>query len=53
MISSTIPYQKLRQRVLGHEMAYVEAGEGNPSCCCMLIPPRRICDATYCQTWSQ
>src|SRR5215510_5584688 len=30
MISAAFPYQKQRQRVLGREMAYVEAGEGDP-----------------------
>src|SRR5271156_778020 len=30
MISSASPYQKRRRRVLDREMAYVEAGEGDP-----------------------
>jgi haloalkane dehalogenase len=30
MISATFPYQKKHQEVLGHEMAYVEVGEGDP-----------------------
>src|SRR5262244_3260901 len=30
MISSAFPYQKQRRRVLGCEMAYVEAGQGDP-----------------------
>lgn len=30
MISATFPYQKKRQPVLGLEMAYVEAGSGDP-----------------------
>src|ERR1700751_405579 len=30
MISAAFPYQKLRRRVLGREMAYVEVGEGDP-----------------------
>jgi haloalkane dehalogenase len=30
MISATFPYQKQRRRVLGHEMAYVEVGQGDP-----------------------
>jgi len=30
MISSAFPYRKQRRRVLGSEMAYVEAGEGDP-----------------------
>jgi haloalkane dehalogenase len=30
MVSAAFPYQKKRQRVLGHEMAYVEVGEGAP-----------------------
>ena len=30
MISAAFPYQKQRRRVLGSEMAYVEAGEGDP-----------------------
>lgn len=30
MISSIFPYQKKRQTVLGHEMAYVEVGSGDP-----------------------
>src|SRR6266511_1378016 len=30
MISEAFPYQKQRRRVLGREMAYVEAGEGDP-----------------------
>jgi haloalkane dehalogenase len=30
MISATFPYQKKRQEVLGHEMAYVEVGSGDP-----------------------
>src|SRR4029434_10797369 len=30
MISAAFPYQKKRRRVLGREMAYVEAGEGDP-----------------------
>jgi haloalkane dehalogenase len=30
MISASFPYQKHRRRVLGIEMAYVEAGEGDP-----------------------
>ena len=30
MISATFPYQKLRHRVLGSEMAYVEVGGGDP-----------------------
>jgi haloalkane dehalogenase len=30
MISSAFPYQKQRRRVLGREMAYVEAGKGDP-----------------------
>jgi haloalkane dehalogenase len=29
-ISAAFPYQKQRQRVLGREMAYVEAGHGDP-----------------------
>jgi len=29
-ISAAFPYQKQRREVLGSEMAYVEAGEGNP-----------------------
>jgi haloalkane dehalogenase len=29
-ISAVFPYQKKRRRVLGHEMAYVEVGEGDP-----------------------
>jgi haloalkane dehalogenase len=30
MISTGFPYQKKHQKVLGHEMAYVEVGEGDP-----------------------
>jgi haloalkane dehalogenase len=30
MISAAFPYEKKRQRVLGSEMAYVEAGTGDP-----------------------
>ena len=30
MISAAFPYQKQRRRVLGREMAYVEAGQGDP-----------------------
>jgi haloalkane dehalogenase len=30
VISAAFPYQKQRQRVLGREMAYVEAGKGDP-----------------------
>ena len=30
MISAAFPYQKQRRRVLGSEMAYVEAGKGDP-----------------------
>jgi haloalkane dehalogenase len=30
MISAAFPYQKRRRRVLGSDMAYVEAGEGDP-----------------------
>jgi haloalkane dehalogenase len=30
MISAAFPYQKQRQQVLGHEMAYAEAGQGDP-----------------------
>jgi haloalkane dehalogenase len=30
MISATFPYQKKRQEVLEHEMAYVEVGSGDP-----------------------
>jgi haloalkane dehalogenase len=30
MIAAAFPYQKQRRRVLGREMAYVEAGEGDP-----------------------
>lgn len=30
MISATFPYQKQRRRILGHEMAYVEVGKGDP-----------------------
>jgi haloalkane dehalogenase len=30
MMSATFPYQKKRQEVLGHEMAYVEVGSGDP-----------------------
>ena len=30
MISAAFPYQKQRRKVLGREMAYVEAGEGDP-----------------------
>jgi haloalkane dehalogenase len=30
MISAKFPFQKQRKRVLGHEMAYVEVGEGDP-----------------------
>ncbi|MBB3148493.1 haloalkane dehalogenase [Phyllobacterium trifolii] len=30
MISSAFPYQKKRQRVHGHDMAYVEVGDGDP-----------------------
>jgi hypothetical protein len=29
-ISAAFPYKKERRRVLGREMAYVEAGEGDP-----------------------
>jgi haloalkane dehalogenase len=29
-ISAVLPFQKKRRRVLGRDMAYVEAGEGNP-----------------------
>jgi haloalkane dehalogenase len=29
-ISATLPYPKQRRRVLGHEMAYVEVGQGDP-----------------------
>src|SRR5262245_25590255 len=31
MISAAFPYQKQRRRVLGRQMAYVEAGAGDPS----------------------
>jgi len=30
MVSAAFPYQKQRRRILGREMAYVEAGEGDP-----------------------
>ncbi|WP_024518486.1 haloalkane dehalogenase [Bradyrhizobium sp. Tv2a-2] len=30
MIPAASPYQKKRRRVLGHEMAYVEVGQGDP-----------------------
>jgi haloalkane dehalogenase len=30
MVSAAFPYQKKRQLVLGHEMAYLEVGEGAP-----------------------
>jgi haloalkane dehalogenase len=30
MISAAFPYQKQRRRILGREMAYVEAREGDP-----------------------
>jgi haloalkane dehalogenase len=30
MISAAFPYQKQRRRIIGREMAYVEAGEGDP-----------------------
>jgi len=30
MISAAFPYHKQRRRVLGHEMAYVEVGAGDP-----------------------
>ena len=30
MISAAFPYKKQRRRVLDHEMAYVEVGEGDP-----------------------
>jgi len=30
MISGVFPYKKQRRRVLGHEMAYVEVGQGDP-----------------------
>src|SRR5258708_7323198 len=30
MMNATFPYQKKRQKVLGHEMAYVEVGSGDP-----------------------
>jgi haloalkane dehalogenase len=30
MISAAFPYKKQRRRILGHEMAYVEVGEGDP-----------------------
>src|SRR5215468_9074338 len=30
MISATFPYQKQRRGILGHEMAYVEVGQGDP-----------------------
>src|SRR5262249_187586 len=29
-ISAAFPYQKRRRRVLGHEMAYVDVGQGDP-----------------------
>src|SRR6516162_6125598 len=29
-ISAAFPYKKQRRRVLGHEMAYVEVGKGDP-----------------------
>src|SRR5215475_10946578 len=30
MISANFPFQKQRKPILGHEMAYVEVGEGDP-----------------------
>jgi haloalkane dehalogenase len=30
MISAEFPFQKQRKRILGHEMAYVEVGDGDP-----------------------
>ena len=30
MISAAFPYKKQRRKVLGHEMAYVEVGKGDP-----------------------
>ena len=30
MISATFPFKKQRKRILGHEMAYLEMGEGDP-----------------------
>jgi pimeloyl-ACP methyl ester carboxylesterase len=30
MISAAFPYQRQRRRILGHEMAYVEVGQGDP-----------------------
>ena len=30
MISAAFLYQKHRMRILGHEMAYVELGQGDP-----------------------
>jgi hypothetical protein len=32
MISAKFPYIKRKRRVPGREMAYVEAGEGDPNC---------------------
>jgi haloalkane dehalogenase len=30
MSGAAFPYQKKRQQVLGHSMAYVEVGQGDP-----------------------
>ncbi len=30
MISAAFPYEKKYQAVLGHQMAYIEVGEGDP-----------------------
>src|SRR2546427_9724451 len=30
MMNTTFPYHKKRQKVLGHEMAYIEVGSGDP-----------------------
>jgi hypothetical protein len=37
MISTALPYQKQRRRVLGREMAYVEVGQGDP-----IVPAKRV-----------
>jgi hypothetical protein len=49
-ISAVLPFQKKRRRVLGRDMAYVEAGEGNPSYFCTAIQPRPTSGATCCRT---
>ena len=52
-ISADFPFTKRKVKVLGSEMAYVEAGEsaGVTVVFCTATRPRRTCGGTSSRTW--